>query len=101
MAYREIRMIEVKEVLRLWLAEVPKKRIARTLRLDPKTVRRYIGLAAEQGLVPGAQSADALTDERLTAILIALKSPTGRPHGQAGSAAPSSVPSLRRSSMPA
>jgi hypothetical protein len=75
-------MIEVKEVLRLWLAEVPKKRIARTLRLDPKTVRRYIGLAAEQGLVPGAQGADALTDERLTAVLIALSSPTGRPHGQ-------------------
>ena len=82
MAFREVRMIEVKEVLRLWLGQVPKKRIARTLGLDPKTVRRYIGLAAEEGLVPGAQSADTLTEERLTAILIALKTPAGRPRGE-------------------
>jgi hypothetical protein len=28
MAYREVTMIEVKEILRLWLSGVPKRRIA-------------------------------------------------------------------------
>lgn len=82
MAYREVRMHEVKEVLRLWLAAVPKKRIAATLGLDRKTVRRYIALATAEGLVPGPQSADTLADERLAPILAALQSGSGRPHGE-------------------
>lgn len=81
MAYREVTMIEIKEILRLWLAGVAKKRIARTLGFDPKTVRRYTELAAAQGLQPGPQ-AEPLTDERLEAILVALKSGAGRPHGE-------------------
>ena len=40
--YREVRMVEITEVLRLWRAGVPKKRIAARLGLDPKTVRRYV-----------------------------------------------------------
>lgn len=36
MAFREVTMLEIKEVVRLWLARVPKKRIARQLGLDPK-----------------------------------------------------------------
>ncbi len=39
--YREVRMTEVKEVLRLWLARRGKKRIAAQLGIDVKTVRRY------------------------------------------------------------
>jgi hypothetical protein len=74
-------MLEVNEVLRLWLAAVPKKRIAATLGLDRKTVRRYITLATAQGLAPGPHSADALADERLAPILAALHRGTGRPHG--------------------
>ncbi|MGH7899585.1 MAG: hypothetical protein ACREQQ_16650 [Candidatus Binatia bacterium] len=42
MGYREVTMIEVKEVLRLWLGGVAKKRIAAELGLDVKTVRRYL-----------------------------------------------------------
>jgi DNA-binding CsgD family transcriptional regulator len=38
--YREVTMIEVEEVLRLWRARVPTKRLAAQLGLDPKTVRR-------------------------------------------------------------
>ena len=59
MAYREVTMLEVKEVLRLWLAGVPKKRIAVQLGLDVKTVRRYIGAAWARGLAPrgGARGA--------------------------------------------
>ena len=81
MAYREVTMIGIKEILRLWLAGVAKKRIARTLGFDPKTVRPYTELAAAQGLQPGPQ-AEPVTDERLEAILVALKSGAGRPHGE-------------------
>lgn len=38
--YREVTMVEFREVLRLWQEQVPKKRIAARLGLDPKTVRR-------------------------------------------------------------
>lgn len=81
MTYREVRMVEVKEVLRLWLGAVPKKRIAAMVGLDRKTVRRYIALAEAQGLVRGPQGEAALTDERLARILMTLKTGTGRPHG--------------------
>jgi hypothetical protein len=81
MTYREVTMIEVKEVLRLWLAEVPKQQIGRNLGLDRKTVGRYTELATEHGLVPGRDSFEALSEERLEPILVALKSGTGRPRG--------------------
>lgn len=42
MAYREVTMIEIKEVLRRWVSGTPKKRIAAQLELDPRTVRRYV-----------------------------------------------------------
>ena len=50
MAYREVTMLEVKEVLRLWLGGIPKKRIALQLGLDVKTVRRYVAAAWAGGL---------------------------------------------------
>ena len=34
--YREVTMVELKEVLRLWGEGVPKKRLAAQLGLDPK-----------------------------------------------------------------
>jgi hypothetical protein len=82
MPYREVLMIEIKEILRLWLAGVPKSRIAETRGLDRKTIRRYIRLAAAYGLKPGQHGDEALTDARLEAILIELKTGTGRPHGE-------------------
>lgn len=50
MAYREVTVVEIKEVLRLWRSGVPKKRIAGRLGLDPKTVRRYVAAAEEVGV---------------------------------------------------
>ena len=38
MAYREVTMIEITEVLRQWLAGARPKQIARRLGIDPKTV---------------------------------------------------------------
>jgi hypothetical protein len=40
MAYREVTMVEIKEVIRLWRAGIKKKRIASQLTLDVKTVAR-------------------------------------------------------------
>jgi DNA-binding Lrp family transcriptional regulator len=80
MAYREITMIEIKEVLRRWVSGTPKKRLAAQLGLDPKTVRRYVkeaekcGVRLEDGLV-------GLTDELVGAVVVALKQPATHPHG--------------------
>jgi transposase len=80
MAYREVTMFEIKEVLRLWLASVPKKQIARLQGLSPKTVRRYIAAAEAQGL--GADSTEAsLTEELFAVILLQLEPKHERPHG--------------------
>ena len=80
MAYREVTMIEVKEVLRLWFAGTATKRIAAMLGLDPKTVRRYLRIAREAGVVP---EAEGVTDAQVTTVLLALHPPTVRPRGDA------------------
>lgn len=80
MAYREVTMIEITEALRQWVAGARRKQIARRLGLDPKTVRRYLRAAERCGLAPGMDVA-ALTDERVTAILTALRGGSERPYG--------------------
>src|SRR6516162_8683213 len=77
--YREVTMIEFKEVLRLWQEQVPKKRIAARLGLDPKTVRRYLWAAEAAGF--RAQQ-ETLSDEQVRDVLLALQPGGGRPHGE-------------------
>jgi hypothetical protein len=76
--YREVRMVEITEVVRLWRAGVPKKRIAARLGLDPKTVRRYVTVAEATGLRVGA---DAISETQLRDVLLALHPGGGRPRG--------------------
>lgn len=76
--YREVTMIEFKEVLRLWREQVPKKRIAAQLGLDPKTVRRYLRAAEAARLGDGGET---LNDEQVRDVLLALQPSGGRPHG--------------------
>ncbi|MBX3187071.1 MAG: hypothetical protein KF819_08655 [Labilithrix sp.] len=64
MAYRSISAFDLRELLLLWQAGRGVKAIARWLRLDPKTVRRYITLARARGVV----CADDLTTELLDAL---------------------------------
>ena len=80
MAYREVGMLEIKEVLRLWLSGTAKKRIARQLGLDPKTVRRYIRVAEQSGL-SASEGTAALSEERLGSVMLALHSQPARPRG--------------------
>ena len=79
--YREVTMIELKEVLRLWSEGLPKKRLAAHLGLDPKTVRRYLAVAEAAGVRAGAGT---VTDEQVRDVLLALHPAGGRPRGTAG-----------------
>jgi transposase len=80
MAYREVTMLEVKEVLRLWLGGVAQRRIAAQLGLNVKTVRRYVAAAQASG-VSRAASSEALDDSLIAAVVSRLQSHVGRPRG--------------------
>jgi len=80
MAYREVTMVEVKEVVRQWLAGEPKKRVAQRLSLSPQTVRRYCALAERHGM-RAQDGPSSLTDERMLSLMAELTSMPGRPHG--------------------
>ena len=82
MPFREVTMLETKEVLRLWLGGVPKKRAAAQLGLDPKTVRRIVRRAESLGLRKDA-GPGALTDELLVKLLQLLAVRPEIPHGEA------------------
>jgi transposase len=82
MAYREVTMVEIKEVLRQWMDGVAKKRIAARLGSDPKTVRRYVAAAQEEGL-RREQGISAVTDELAGKVAARLGTSRGREHGDA------------------
>src|SRR5712691_1934522 len=77
--FREVTMIELKEVLRLWGKGLPKKRVAAQLGLDPKTVRRYLKAATAAGL---HADGDPISDEQVRDVLLALHPTGGRPRGE-------------------
>jgi hypothetical protein len=81
MAFREVRVYEIKEVLRLWLRGEGLRSIERLVGVDRKTVRRYIQAATESGLGRGASEADL--DDAFMAKVCELARPR-RPdgHGQ-------------------
>lgn len=72
MAYREVTMLEVKEVLRLWLRGKPIRAIARAVGVNRTTVRSYVQAAESQGLSAQAGEA-ALTEEKFAEVLLGLK----------------------------
>jgi transposase len=58
MSYRELTMIDVKELLRRWTAGHGERRIARETGADRKTARRYIKAAVRLGIERGAEVDD-------------------------------------------
>jgi transposase len=58
MPYRELTMIDVKEVLRRWSAGQADRQIDRETGIDRKTVARYIAAAERLGLVRGHEMTD-------------------------------------------
>ena len=68
MAFREVRVFEVREVLRLWLRGKGQRPISELAGMDRKTVRRYIDAAVELGL-DRAGGEDQLTDVLLGQVV--------------------------------
>jgi hypothetical protein len=67
MAFREVPMFEIREVLRLWLAGEGLRAIARLARVDRKTVRRYVAAAGAAGLSRDGGEGQ-LSDELIAAV---------------------------------
>jgi len=63
MAYRELTMIDIKEVLRRWLAGHAVRQIAREGGVDRKTVRRYVHAAQVCELEPVCELSDELVHQ--------------------------------------
>jgi hypothetical protein len=74
MAFREVRVFEVREVLRLWLRGKGQRPISELVGMDRKTVRRYIDAGVELGL---DRSGD---EDQLTDLLLAQVVEKVRPH---------------------
>jgi len=82
MAYREVRVFEVREVLRLWLRGVGLRSVERLAGVDRKTVRRYVAAAEELGLVRDGGE-DQLSDELMGSVVEAVRPHRSDGHGQA------------------
>ena len=78
MAYREVSVIEVKEILRLWLAGHSLREVTTLAGADRKTVRRYVQVAREAGLLREGGGGQ-LTDELLGTVVAVVR--PDRPHG--------------------
>ena len=91
--YREVTMVEVKEVLRLWRAGLPRKRLAAQLGLDPKTVRRYLEAATGAGV---GTEGGAVTDDEVRDTLLALQPMGGRPRGDGWAQCATQRPAIER-----
>ncbi len=78
MAFREVRVFEVREVLRLWLRGEGVRSTVRLAGVDRKTVRRYVAAAVELGLVRDGGE-ERLSDEFVGSVVEAV-----RPHRSDG-----------------
>jgi transposase len=95
MAFREVRVYEIKEVLRLWLRGTGTRKIAALVDLDRKTVQRYIAAATEAGLGRGA--AEGSLDDALMAQVCERARPRRRDgHGESWSALQAHHDQLKR-----
>ena len=83
MAFREVRVHEVREVLRHWLADgVGLRIIAERSGVDRKTARRYVEAAVAAGLVRDGER-QQLTDELIGAVIAAVRPVRQQGHGAA------------------
>ncbi len=61
-AFREVGVHEIKEILRLWLRGEGFRSVARLARVDRKTVRRYVAAAVACGLdLAGGEGSSAMS----------------------------------------
>ncbi|MDA8330312.1 MAG: IS21 family transposase [Candidatus Dormibacteraeota bacterium] len=79
--FREVPMVEVREVLRLCQMGYGLRRTSELLGMNRKTVRRYLAVAEMVGFRPESSE---ITDSLVTEVLVALQ--PGRPGGWHGEA---------------
>lgn len=82
MAYREVRVFEVREVLRLWLRGEGIRSTERLAGVDRKTVRRYVEAAVEVGLARDGGE-EQLTDVFIGQVVEAVRPHRSDGHGEA------------------
>ena len=80
--YREVHVIEVREVWRAWLAGGGLRTAAERAGVDRKTARRYVAAARAAGLVRDGGEAQ-LTDDLLGAVVAAVRPARVAGHGSA------------------
>ena len=80
MAFREVLVTQVREVLRAWLAGAGKRPAARRAGVDVKTAARYIRAAQAAGLVRDGDESQ-LTDELLGQVVAAVRPARPAGHG--------------------
>jgi hypothetical protein len=81
-AFREVGVVEVREVLRGWLEGAGLRTVAGRSGVDRKTARRYVDAAVEAGL-SREDGPEALTDELIGAVIAAVR--PARPDGHGAS----------------
>jgi hypothetical protein len=82
MAFREVRVFEVREVLRLWLGGEGLRGVSRLAGMDRKTVRRYVEAAEDLGL-DSAGGEGQLTDEFIGGVVERVRPHRTDGHGEA------------------
>ncbi len=82
MAFREVPVFEVREVLRLWLRGETLRGIERLSRVDRKTVRRYVEAAVTHGVVHDGGE-DQLHDGLIGSVVEAVRPHRSDGHGEA------------------
>jgi hypothetical protein len=70
MAYRELFVVEIKEMLRLWVCGHGYRAVARMAGVDRKTARRYIEVAQTLGLVRGEEGRTQAMDDEFIAQVV-------------------------------
>ena len=85
MGFREVSVVEVREVLRAWLEGAGLRKVAERAGVDRKTARRYVEAAQAAGLSreAGVRSEDAVTDELIGLVVEAVRPARPGGHGAA------------------
>ncbi len=80
MGFREVSVVEVREVLRGWLEGAGLRRAAERAGVDRKTARRYVA-AAQAGGLCREDGVAALTDELIGVVVAAVRPVRLNGHG--------------------
>jgi hypothetical protein len=80
--FREVSVVEVREVLRAWLEGKGLRKVAARAGVDRKTARRYVDAAQAAGLTREA-GPDAVTDELVGLVVEAVRPARPNGHGAA------------------